>query len=83
LEVPKETGIETDKWTDLSRGANSYAIMTNKTLQAEMLIRMINVYDQRDLQTTERRARKFNWDRAIRQGAGTIIKCNMNVQSRR
>jgi hypothetical protein len=48
-----------------------------------MITRTINVYDQRDLQTGERRARKLNWHRAIGQGGGTIIAGNMITHSRR
>ena len=46
-------------------------------------MRIINVYDQRHVQTGERRARKLNWHRAIRQGGSTIIPGDMNAHSRR
>jgi hypothetical protein len=43
----------------------------------------MNVYDQRDVQTGERRATKLNWHRAIRQGGGTTITGDMNAHSQR
>jgi hypothetical protein len=47
------------------------------------MTRIINVYDQRDVQTGERRARKLNWHTVIQQGGGTIIMADMNARSRR
>jgi len=46
------------------------------------MTRIGNVYDRRDVQTGERQARKLNWQRAIRQGGGTMIGADINAHSR-
>jgi macrodomain Ter protein organizer (MatP/YcbG family) len=58
-------------------------MVTDVNRRGETMTRIINVYDQKDVQTGERRARKLNWHRAIRQGGGTIIAGDMNAHSRR
>jgi len=62
--VHKESDLATDKRPDLSRGANDDVMLSDIKRRREMLTRIINVYDQRDIQTGERRARKLNWHRA-------------------
>jgi hypothetical protein len=69
--------------TDLSRGMNDDVMVTDVKRRGEKMMRIINVYDQRDVQTGERQARMLNWYTAIRQGGGTIILCDMNTQSKR
>jgi len=81
--VRKGSGLATDERTDLSRGANNDVMVTDVKRRAEKMTRIINLYDQRDEQSTERRARMLNWQRAIRQGGGTIIAGDMNAHSRR
>jgi hypothetical protein len=79
----KDDVMVTDEWTDLSRGANDDVMVTDVKRRGEKMTRIINVYDQRDVQTGERRARKLNWHRAIRQRGGKIIAGDMNAHSRR
>jgi len=63
--VRKGSGLATDERTHLSRGANDDVMVTDVRRRGENMTRIINVYDQRDVQTGERRARKLNWHRAI------------------
>jgi endonuclease/exonuclease/phosphatase (EEP) superfamily protein YafD len=77
------SGLATDERTDLSRGANDVVMVTDVKRTGEKLTRIINVYNQRDVQTGERRARKIKWHRAIRQGGGTIIAGDINAHSPR
>jgi len=79
--VCKGCGLATDERGDLSMGANDNVIVTNVKRRGEKMTRIINVYDQRDVQTGERRARKLNWHRAIRQGGSTVIAGDMNANS--
>jgi hypothetical protein len=57
-------------------------MVTDVKRRGEKMMRSINVYNQRDVQTGARRARKLSWHRAIQQGGGTIIAGDMNAQSR-
>ena len=79
----KASGLATDERTDLSRGANDDVKVTDVKRRRGQMTRIINVYDQRDVQTGERRARKLNWHRSIRHGGGTMIARDMNAHSRR
>jgi hypothetical protein len=63
--VRKGSGLATDERTDLSRGANDDAIVTDVKRRGEMMTRVINIYDQRDVRPMERQARKINWSRII------------------
>ena len=81
--MPKGSGIATDKRTDLRRGTNDDVMVTDVKGRGGKMMRIINVYDRRDLETGERRARKLNWHRAILPGGGTMIAGNMNAHSRR
>jgi len=47
------------------------------------MTRIINIYDQRDVRTGERHARKINWSRIIRQRGGTILAGNFDAHSHR
>jgi len=80
--VHKGSRLATDKPTDLSRGANDDVMVTDVKRRGEKITWIINVYNQRDVQTGERRVRKLNWYRAMRQGGGTIIAGDMNAHSR-
>jgi len=75
------SGLAPGERTDLSRGANDDVMVTVVKRRGEKMTRIINVHDQKDVQTGERRARKLNWHRAIRKGGGTIIAANMNAHS--
>jgi len=63
--VRKGSDLAMDAWTDLSRGANNDGMVTDINRTGEKMTRIINVYDQRDGQTGERRPRNLNWHRAI------------------
>ena len=69
-----------DERTDLSRGANDVVIATDVRRRGETITRIVNVYDQKDLQPGERPARKLNWHRVIRQG-GTVLAGVFNAHS--
>ena len=73
----------TDEWTDLSSGVNDDVMLTDGNRRGEQMKRIMNVYDQRDVQTGERWVWKLNWNRAIPQGGGTIIASVMKSDSRR
>jgi len=77
------SGLATDERTDLSRGANDNVMVTDVKTRGERMTRIINLYDQRHVQTGVRWARKLTWHRAIRQGGGTILVRDMNAHSRR
>jgi hypothetical protein len=79
----KGSGHATDERTDLSRGSNDDVMVTDIKRRGEKMTRIINVYDQRVEQTGERRARKLNWHRAIRQGGSTIIAGGMKTHRQR
>jgi len=81
--VRKGCGLDTDERTDLSRGANNDVMVTDVKRRGDKMPRIINVYDQRNIQTGERRARKVNWHRAIRQGGCTIIAGDRYAHSQR
>jgi len=46
-----------------------------------MMTRMINIYDQTDLQTSESHPRKIDWHHIIWHGGGTILAGDMNAHS--
>jgi hypothetical protein len=81
--VREGSRLGTHHRTDLSRGAYNDVMVTDLTRRGEKMTRIINVYDQRDVQTGERRGRKLNWHRAIPHEGGTIIAGDMNAHSRR
>jgi len=82
--VRKGSGLATDEWTALSRGANDDVIVTDVKRRGEKMARIINTSDQRDVRTRERPARKINWSRIIHQRrGGTILAGNFNSHSRR
>jgi len=65
IAVCKGSGFATDELTDLSTGANIDVGVTDVKRRGGKMTRIINVYDQRDIQTGERQARKPKWHRAI------------------
>jgi hypothetical protein len=81
--VGKGSGLPTEEPTDVSSGVKDDVMVTDVKTRGKKLTRIINVYDQRDVQTREISARKPNWHRAIQRGVGTIIAGDMNSQSRR
>jgi len=82
--VHKGSGFATDERTDLRRGANNNVSVTDVKRRGEMITRVINIYNQRDVQTRERQARKINWSRIIQQrGGGTMLAGDFTAHSRR
>jgi len=53
--VRKGTGLTTDEQKDLSSGANDDVTVTSVKRRGEIMTRIFNVDDQRDVQTGERR----------------------------
>jgi len=75
--------LATDERTDLCRGPNDDVMETHVNTRGEKMTRIINVDDQGDVHTGERRARKLIWHRAILKGGGTTIAGDINAHSRR
>jgi len=71
-----------DEGTDLSREANDDVIVTDVRTRDEKIPRIVNVYDQRDMQLGERTAQTVNWQRVSRQG-GTHLAGDCNADSSR
>jgi hypothetical protein len=57
--------MATDSWTDPSRGTNNDVIVTYIRRRVEKMIRVITIYDERDVRTRERQVRKTSWSRII------------------
>jgi len=77
-------GLATDERTDLSRGVNEDVIVTDVTRRGEKMMKVITKYNQRDVRTRDRHARKINWSRIIQQGGGgTILAGDFNGHCRR
>ena len=79
----KGSGLATDERTDLSGGTNDDLIVTDVKRRGVKMTRIINIYDQRDVQTREKQARKIHRSRIIRHRGGTILAGDFNVHSRR
>ena len=79
----KGSDLAKDERTYLNRGMNDKFMVTDVKRRGEKKTRIINVYNQRDVKTGERRAMILNWHRAFRHGGGTIIMGNMNAYSLR
>ena len=76
--------MATHERTVLSRGENDDVIVTTVKRRGENMTRVINIYDQSDVRTRKRKARKLNWSRIIRQrGGDTILACDFNAHSGR
>jgi len=67
--IRRDSGLVVDERTDLSTGANEDAIATDVRRRGERIKRIVNVYNQKNTHSGERPARKFNWQRVIRQGS--------------
>jgi hypothetical protein len=80
--IRRGSGLVVDERTDLSRGANHDVITTDDRRRGETITRIVNVYNQKDMQSGERPARKLNWQRVIRQG-GTVLAGDFNAHSTR
>ena len=52
--VHKGSGLATDKQTNLNRGANDDIIVTDVNSRGVKLMMIMNIYNQRDVQTRER-----------------------------
>jgi hypothetical protein len=68
------------KRTDLSRGANEDVIATDVRRRGERIMRMVNIYDQKNTHSGERPARKLDWRRVNRQGS-TVFSGEFNAHS--
>jgi len=64
--VCKGSSFSIDEWTDLSRDANDEVIGTDVNRTDGRKTMMIDIYDQRVAQTTERKARKIHWHKVFR-----------------
>ena len=73
----------TDQRAVLSRGANDNVIVTDVKGRGARMMSMIHIYDQSEMQTGVRQARKINWSRIIHQRGGTIFAGDFNAHSRR
>jgi len=71
-----------DERRDLSRGANDDIIVTDVRKRGEKIMRIVNVYNQRDTQSGERQAQEVNWQSVIRQD-GTVSAGDFNAHSSR
>ena len=71
-----------DERMDLTRCANDDIIAKDIRGTGETITRIVNVYYQTDTQSGERPARKFDWQRVIRQG-GTVHAADFNAHSTR
>jgi len=60
-------GLATEKRIDHSRGTNDNVIVTDVNRRGEKMTKVINIYDQRDMRTRERHARKIHCSSIIRQ----------------
>jgi len=72
------SGLVVDEQTDLCRGANEDAIATDARRRGEMTMRIIDAYNQRNMQLEARSAQKLNRWRGIRQG-GTVVAGDFNA----
>lgn len=57
-----------DELTDLGRGANINVKVTDVRRRGEKIMRIVNVYDQRDTQLGERQSQKVELQSVIWQG---------------
>jgi len=81
--VRKGRGHATDGRTDLSKGAKDDVIVIDDKRTGDEMTKMINIYNESDLQTVVRQARKINWPKIIRQGGSTILVGSMHAHSSR
>jgi len=60
MAIRRGSGLVVGEWTDLSRGANEDVITTDIRRRGERIMRIVNVYDQKNTHSGERPARKLN-----------------------
>jgi endonuclease/exonuclease/phosphatase family metal-dependent hydrolase len=78
--IRKGSSLVVDERTDLSRGVRNDVIVTYVRKRGEKITRIVNVYDQRDMQSGERQAQRVNWQSVIRQGR-TVLAGDFNAHS--
>jgi len=54
------SGLVVDQRTHLSRGGNDDGIVTDAMRRGEMITVIVNIYNQRHMQSGERQAQKVN-----------------------
>jgi len=69
-----------DERTNLRQGANHDVIATDVRTGGERIMRIDEVYDQRNTQSGERPARKLHWQKVILQGT-TVFAGDSNAHS--
>jgi hypothetical protein len=74
------SSVVVDQQTDLSRDANEDIIATDVRRRGERITRMVNIYNQKNMDLGERPVRKLDWQRVIRQGH-TVLAGNFNADS--
>lgn len=79
--VRKGSDLATAQQTNLSRGASDDVIVTDVPRRGEKIMRIIYIYDHRDVQIRDRHVTKVFWDIFIQQGGGTKLFGNWNALS--
>jgi len=77
----KGRGLALNKRTYLSKGGDDDGIVTDVRRRGERVTRIVNIYAQKDTQSSERPARKLRWQRIIRQGH-TVLAGDINAHSK-
>lgn len=80
--VHKGSDHETVQQADLSRVTNDNIIATVVKGKPEKMMRIVNIYEQQNMQTWVIPVRKADWYKDIRQEASTILVGDNNVHSR-
>jgi hypothetical protein len=81
MAIRNGSGLVVNAWTDLSRGANDDVIGSDVRRRGEKMMRIVNVYAQRDEQSGEKPAQKLNWQRLRRKGR-TVLAGDFNAHSK-
>jgi hypothetical protein len=68
--VHKWSGVAINKQTHLSKNTVGDVIVVDINRWGEIMIRIVNIYYQREAETGERPARRLNWPMITRQGGG-------------
>jgi len=82
MAIRKGSGLVVDEQTDLSRGANDDVIATDVRRRGEKIMRIVNIYDQKDAWSGERPARKLDCQRVLPQDS-TVLGGDFNAHSKR
>jgi hypothetical protein len=56
MAIRKGSGLVVDEWKDIRRGANNKVIVTEDRRRGEKITEIVNVYNQKDMQSGERPA---------------------------